>query len=107
MGVEIQLGAMVTHVDRNGVTVKYTRTAAPAHRGGHQVWSAGVAASPLGRDLAAQSGVHLDRAGRVKVLPDLTVPNNPHVWVVGDMMAVDGVPGQAQARSRVASTRPT
>ena len=40
--------------------------------------------------------MELDRAGRVKVLPDLTVPGNPHVWVVGDMMAVDGVPGQAQ-----------
>jgi NADH dehydrogenase len=49
-----------------------------------------VSASPLGKDLAAQSGVELDRAGRVKVLPDLTIPGNPHVWVVGDMMAVDG-----------------
>src|SRR6478736_3594140 len=96
MGVEIQLGAMVTDVDRNGLTVKYKDGTTKRIEAATKVWSAGVAASPLGRDLAAQSGVELDRAGRVKVLPDLTVPNNPHVWVVGDMMAVDGVPGQAQ-----------
>ena len=96
MGVEIQLGAMVTDVDRNGLTVKYKDGSTKRIEAATKVWSAGVAASPLGRDLAAQSGVELDRAGRVKVLPDLTVPNNPHVWVVGDMMAVDGVPGQAQ-----------
>ena len=96
MGVEIQLGAMVTDVDRNGLTVKYKDGSIRRIESATKVWSAGVAASPLGRDLAAQSGVELDRAGRVKVLPDLTVPGHPNVWVVGDMMAVDGVPGQAQ-----------
>ncbi len=96
MGVEIQLGAMVTDVDRNGLTVKYKDGSTKRIESATKVWSAGVAASPLGRDLAAQSGVELDRAGRVKVLPDLTVPGHPNVWVVGDMMAVDGVPGQAQ-----------
>ena len=96
MGVEIQLGAMVTDVDRNGLTVKYKDGSTARIESATKVWSAGVSASPLGKDLAAQSGVELDRAGRVKVLPDLTIPGNPHVWVVGDMMAVDGVPGQAQ-----------
>src|SRR5574340_22097 len=61
-----------------------------------KVWSAAVAASPLGRDLAEQSSVGLDRAGRVKVLPDLSVPGYPHVFVIGDMAAVEGVPGMAQ-----------
>jgi NADH:ubiquinone reductase (H+-translocating) len=96
MGVEIQLGAMVTDVDRNGLTVKYKDGSVKRIESATKVWSAGVAASPLGKDLAAQSGVELDRAGRVKVLPDLTVPGHPNVWVVGDMMAVDGVPGMAQ-----------
>lgn len=96
MGVQVQLGALVTDVDRNGLTVKYKDGTVKRIESATKVWSAGVAASRLGRDLAAQSGVELDRAGRVKVLPDLTIPGHPNVWVVGDMMAVEGVPGQAQ-----------
>jgi NADH dehydrogenase len=60
------------------------------------VWSAGVKASGLGGDLADQSAVELDRAGRVKVLPDLSIPGHPNVFVIGDMAAVEGVPGVAQ-----------
>src|SRR6201996_8753586 len=88
MGVEIQLGAMVTDVDRDGITGRIESAC--------KVWWAGVSASPLGRDLARQSGVELDRAGRVKVLGDLSIPGNPNVFVVGDMAAVDGVSGVAQ-----------
>ncbi|MUM35768.1 NAD(P)/FAD-dependent oxidoreductase, partial [Mycobacterium sp. CBMA361] len=58
--------------------------------------SAGVQASPLGRDLANQSETEIDRAGRVKVNPDLSIPGHPNVFVVGDMAFVDGVPGMAQ-----------
>ena len=61
-----------------------------------KVWAAGVQASPLGRQIAEQSGAGVDRAGRVQVLPDLTVPGHPEVFVVGDMMALDGLPGVAQ-----------
>ncbi|MEU9808820.1 NAD(P)/FAD-dependent oxidoreductase [Mycobacterium sp. NPDC050853] len=96
MGVEIQLGAMVTDVDRNGLTVKYSDGTTKRIESSCKVWSAGVSASPLGKTLAEQSGVELDRAGRVKVGPDLTIPGHPNVYVVGDMMAVDGVPGVAQ-----------
>lgn len=67
-----------------------------------KVWSAGVAASPLGRQLAEQSGVELDRAGRVKVQPDLSIPGHAEVFVVGDMMAIDGVPGLAPAANQSA-----
>ena len=96
MGVEIQLGAMVTDVDRNGITVKDSDGTIRRIESATKVWSAGVSASPLGRDLAEQSDVELDRAGRVKVLPDLSVPGYPQVFVVGDMAAVEGVPGMAQ-----------
>lgn len=96
MGVEVQLGAMVTDVDQNGLTVKYSDGTIRRIDSACKVWSAGVSASPLGKDLAEQSGVELDRAGRVKVLPDLTLPGHPNVFVVGDMAAVDGVPGVAQ-----------
>ncbi|WP_101946779.1 NAD(P)/FAD-dependent oxidoreductase [Mycobacterium sp. 3519A] len=96
MGVDIQLGAMVTDVDRNGITVKDSDGTIRRIESATKVWSAGVSASPLGRDLAEQSDVELDRAGRVKVLPDLTIPGHPNVFVVGDMAAVEGVPGMAQ-----------
>jgi NADH:ubiquinone reductase (H+-translocating) len=96
MGVEIQLNAMVTDVDRNGITVKDPDGTIRRIEAACKVWSAGVSASPLGRDLASQSDTEVDRAGRVKVLPDLTIPGHPNVWVVGDMAAVEGVPGQAQ-----------
>ena len=74
MGVEIQLGAMVTDVDRNGITVKDSDGTIRRIECATKVWSAGVSASPLGRDLAQQSDVEVDRAGRVKVLPDLSHP---------------------------------
>src|SRR6201991_875739 len=96
MGVEIQLGAMVTDVDRNGITVKDSDGTVRRIESATKVWSAGVQASPLGRDLADQSDVEVDRAGRVKVLPDLSLPGHPNVFVVGDMAFVEGVPGMAQ-----------
>ncbi|MBV8182411.1 MAG: NAD(P)/FAD-dependent oxidoreductase [Mycobacterium sp.] len=96
MGVDIQLDAMVTDVDRDGITVKDPDGSVRRIESACKVWSAGVSASPLGRDLARQSGVELDRSGRVKVLPDLSLPGYPNVFVIGDMAAVEGVPGVAQ-----------
>lgn len=96
MGVDIQLGAMVTDVDRNGITVKDSDGTIRRIESATKVWSAGVQASPLGRDLAEQSEAEVDRAGRVLVNPDLTLPGHPNVFVVGDMAHVEGVPGQAQ-----------
>ena len=96
MGVEIQLNAMVTDVDRNGITVKDPDGTTRRIECQCKVWSAGVSASPLGRQLAEQSDVEVDRAGRVKVKPDLSIPGHPNVFVVGDMAFVEGVPGMAQ-----------
>jgi NADH:ubiquinone reductase (H+-translocating) len=96
LGVEIQLNALVTDVDRNGINVRHADGREERIECQTKVWSAGVAASPLGRIIASQSGAEVDRAGRVKVLPDLTVPGHPNVFVVGDMAFVEGVPGQAQ-----------
>jgi NADH dehydrogenase len=96
MGVEIQLNAMVTDVDRNGITVKDPDGTTRRIECATKVWSAGVSASPLGKQMADQSTAEVDRAGRIKVGPDLTVPGYPNVFVIGDMAAVDGVPGMAQ-----------
>ncbi len=96
LGVEIQLGAMVTDVDRNGITVKRNDGSTERIECATKVWSAGVAASALGKILADQSGAEIDRAGRIRVMPDLTIPGHPNVFAVGDMALIDGVPGQAQ-----------
>jgi NADH:ubiquinone reductase (H+-translocating) len=96
MGVEIQLNAMVTDVDRNGITVKDSDGTIRRIESACKVWSAGVQASPIGRDLANQSKTEVDRAGRVKVNPDLSIPGHPNVFVIGDMAFVPGVPGMAQ-----------
>lgn len=92
LGVEVRVDAKVTNIDRTGVWV-----------GGEHIdartvlWAAGVAASPLGRAL----GAPVDRAGRVSVQPDLSLPGHPNVFVAGDLMHVqqDGrpVPGVAPA----------
>jgi NADH:ubiquinone reductase (H+-translocating) len=97
MGVEVRLNTMVTDVDYMGLTVKEKDGTEHRIDCACKVWSAGVQASPLGRQIAEQSdGTETDRAGRVVVEPDLTVKGHPHVFVIGDLMNVPGVPGQAQ-----------
>ncbi|MFC9994908.1 NAD(P)/FAD-dependent oxidoreductase [Nocardia sp. NPDC127526] len=97
MGVEIQLNAMVTNVDARGVTIKDKDGSERRIESACKVWSAGVQASELGKLLAERSkGTEVDRAGRVVVEPDLTIKGYPNVFVVGDLMSVPGVPGQAQ-----------
>jgi NADH dehydrogenase len=97
LGVEIQLNAMVTRVDHQGIAVKDKDGGQRRIECAAKVWAAGVQASPLGKMIAGQSdGTEVARAGRVVVEPDLTVKGHPYVFVVGDMMAVPGVPGMAQ-----------
>lgn len=96
LGVEVVTGAAVEAIDaqgyRSGGAFVPARTV---------VWAAGVAASPLARSL----GVELDRAGRVRVLPDLSVPGHPEIFVAGDLASVvqDGkpVPGVAPAAKQM------
>jgi NADH:ubiquinone reductase (H+-translocating) len=97
IGVEVRLGARVTHIDAQGVTLE---------EGGQTlridaatvVWAAGVAASPLGKVVAAATGATLDRAGRVQVLPDLSLADHPEISVVGDLAAaLSYVPGKEPA----------
>ena len=96
MGVEIQLGTTVTDVDAKGLTLKDSDGVIRRIESQCKVWSAGVSASPLGKHIADQSAAEVDRAGRVKVLPDLSIPGHPNVFVIGDMAFVEGVPGMAQ-----------
>jgi NADH dehydrogenase len=92
LGVEVELETKVVGVDATGIEVETKR--------GHQriesftkMWAAGVAAPPLARTVAAAAGAETDRAGRIKVNPDLTVPGHPEIFAVGDMIALDEKPG--------------
>jgi NADH:ubiquinone reductase (H+-translocating) len=96
LGVEIQVGATVVDVDHDGLTVKDSDGTTRRIESACKIWSAGVAASPLGAQIAEQASAEVDRAGRVKVLPDLTIAGYPNVFVIGDMALVPGVPGMAQ-----------
>lgn len=96
LGVDIQLGAAVVDVDRDGLTIKDPDGTTRRIESVCKIWSAGVAASPLGAQIAEQAGVAVDRSGRVNVLSDLTIPGYPNVFIIGDMAAVPGVPGMAQ-----------
>jgi NADH dehydrogenase len=96
IGVEVQLGAMVTGVDADGLVVKDGDGHQRRINAATKIWAAGVQASPLGKLLGDQAGAAVDRAGRVSVEPDLTLPGHPEVHVVGDMISLDRLPGVAQ-----------
>jgi NADH dehydrogenase len=96
LGVEVLLGAMVTDVDERGIEMKYKDGRVERIDTVTKIWAAGVQASPLGRTLSEQTGAPLDRAGRISVNPDLTLPGHPEVFVVGDMISLDHLPGVAQ-----------
>jgi NADH dehydrogenase len=96
VGVDVRLRTPVGGVDAEGVDVggpEGTVTRIPART---VVWAAGVSASPLGGLLAAEAGGATNRAGQLAVEPDCTLTGHPEVFVVGDMMQLQGVPGVAQ-----------
>ena len=92
LGVTVWVGRRVTGVDPEGVQLGAERLAAKT-----VMWAAGVAASPLGRML----GTETDRGGRVKVALDLSVAAHPEIFVIGDLAAVEGVPGIAPAAKQM------
>ncbi|MEO5596705.1 MAG: NAD(P)/FAD-dependent oxidoreductase [Lysobacteraceae bacterium] len=109
LGVDVHVGEAVTAIDAGGVLLgnPHPTDAASVGRAGRinsrcVLWAAGVAASPLGRQL----DVPLDRAGRVHVQPDLSLPQHPEVFVIGDLAKLsqaDGkpVPGVAPAAKQM------
>ena len=96
IGVDVQLNAKVVGVDNTGVDMIDADGNERRIRSRCKVWAAGVSASPLGKQLADQSDAEIDRAGRVQVKEDLSLPGRPEVFVIGDMMALNNLPGVAQ-----------
>jgi len=107
LGVEVRTGCRVSAIDADGIRFAGpdgdewlpTRTV---------VWSAGVAASPLGQALARHGGARLDRGGRVQVQQDLSLAASPEVFVIGDLAAVSSegqpVPGVSPAAKQMGRT---
>ncbi|WP_306207135.1 NAD(P)/FAD-dependent oxidoreductase [Actinoplanes sp. RD1] len=95
LGVEVRPDTRVVDLDATGVKVD---TAGGAERidALTKIWAAGVAGTSLARRLAESTGAPVDRAGRVLVDPDLTVPGHPEIFVLGEAMSRDGLPGVAQ-----------
>src|SRR5580693_2284165 len=91
LGVEVRLGVGVDGIDADGVTVAGERILSKV-----VIWTAGVAPSPAGKWLGAET----DRAGRVRVQPDLSIPGSPEIFVLGDAASLDqeghALPGVAQ-----------
>ncbi|MBP0599726.1 NAD(P)/FAD-dependent oxidoreductase [Herbaspirillum sp. LeCh32-8] len=105
LGVDVRTGSRVVHIDET--CVRYTNFDGEQTLASRTViWSAGVAASPLGKSL----GVELDRAGRVPVSPELNIAGHDDVYVIGDLAAaqsdgkpVPGVSPAAKQMGRVAA----
>ena len=93
LGVEIQTGTMVKDVDRDGLTVE---------GGGHSnrieahtvIWAGGVIMPPVAKTIATRTQAHTDKAGRIKVNTDLTVPGYSDIYVTGDLASLAGADGK-------------
>jgi NADH:quinone reductase (non-electrogenic) len=95
LGVTGRLGEAVVDVDARSVTVKRGDETTERIPTRTVIWAAGVTASPLARMLADEAGVEVDRAGRLEVLGDLSVPGHPEVLALGDMVSVRQADGTA------------
>ncbi len=100
LGVEVMLGAFVTNIDANGVSYKHGENSGlvPART---VFWAGGVTATPFARKVAERLNTETDRSGRFKVNPDLTLPNHPEIFVLGDLALArdqkgNALPGVAQ-----------
>ena len=88
LGVEVRTGALVTALTPGAVEFR-EGVGAQSLAAETVLWAAGVKASPLAQELAGATGAPLDRAGRVRVRPDLTVPGHPEIVVIGDLACVE------------------
>ena len=100
LGVEVRTGVMVEAIDHEGVTIE-GETSSTRLQSRTVIWAGGVTVSPLARTLADRTKADTDKSGRIKVNPDLTLPNYPDISIIGDLAfapSTDGrpLPGVAQ-----------
>jgi NADH dehydrogenase len=95
-GVELHMSSRVTQVDGEGLVVAGSDGNEMRYQVGTVLWTAGVEAPPLAAAVAAATGAKQDRAGRIEVTKSLNIPGHPEIWVVGDLMSLDKLPGVAE-----------
>ena len=93
LGVTVRTSAAVMNIEEGAVTIREGERTETIHTR-TILWAAGVLASPLGRMLAHDAGAPIDKAGRVAVEPDLTVPGHPEIFVIGDLSNFSHQTGQ-------------
>jgi len=96
LGVELHMGSIVTHVDQGGLEVKDHDGTMTRYDTRNVLWTAGVEAPPIATAVAQATGAQQDRAGRITVGPDLSIPGHPEILVTGDVMSLDKLPGVAE-----------
>ncbi len=96
LGVELHMGSIVTSVDAGGLVARDHDGNETRYDARTVLWTAGVEAPPFAAALAAATGAEQDRAGRIVVQDDLTIPGHPEISVIGDMMSLRKLPGVAE-----------
>ena len=96
LGVEMHMGSIVTDIDLNGLAVRDHEGGTTRYDAGTVLWTAGVEAPAFAKALADATGAEHDRAGRIVVQPDLTIPGHPEISVIGDLMSLGKLPGVAE-----------
>jgi NADH dehydrogenase len=95
-GVELQMGLTVDDIDAEGLRAKARDGTTTRYNARTVLWTAGVEAVPFVSSLAKSLGVHQGPGGRIAVNPDLRVPGTDNIWVIGDIMSLDKLPGVAE-----------
>jgi NADH dehydrogenase len=100
LGVQVRCGAMVKNINEEGLTIE-SEKGAESIAAKTVIWGGGITASPLGKILASSTKAETDKGGRVKVKPDLAIPNYPDIYVIGDLASATDdkgkpLPGLAQ-----------
>jgi NADH:ubiquinone reductase (H+-translocating) len=96
LGVEQHMHAIVTGIDGTGLSVRAGDGTVTRYEAGTVLWTAGVAAPPAAAAIAKATGAKQDRAGRIEVGPDLSIPGHPEILVTGDVMSLNKLPGVAE-----------
>jgi NADH:ubiquinone reductase (H+-translocating) len=96
LGVEQHMHSIVTQIDATGLSVRAEDGTQTRYDAGTVLWTAGVAAPSVATAIAQAAGAKQDRAGRIEVGPDLSIPGHPEILVTGDVMSLNKLPGVAE-----------
>ena len=96
LGVEQHMHSIATQIDGTGLSVHAQDGTVTRYEAGTVLWTAGVAAPPVAAAIAQAAGTKQDRAGRIEVGPDLSIPGHPEILVTGDVMSLNKLPGVAE-----------